>query len=190
MHAPVRVTYLESGAHRAEAAKQAPVKSRERTWPWIAIIVGVVVLSSGKAAWEQLRKGASPIIPILSGLFVCVIVAGWFFLFQRLFGARKTKQEYYDKLYRQQTGKAETKVVCEFGEVGFLITTDGGVASHFPWPTVVRIVERDSGLLIFTGPELFHWFPRAAFSSTADFSAVLALIADKVPNFERPRASA
>jgi len=189
MHAPVRVTYLESGAHLAEAARQAPIKSRERTWLWVTVVVGILVLSMGKVAWEESRKGVSIKILIFSTLFVCVIGAGWFFLFQRLFGAKKPNQNYYDKLYRQQTGKDETKVVCEFGEVGFLITTDGGVASHFPWPTVVRVAERESGLLIFTGPELFHWFPRAAFSSTADFSAVVALIADKVPNFERPRAS-
>jgi hypothetical protein len=188
MHAPVRVTYRESGALLAEAARQSPLQSKQRTWLWLGLVVALLVLSVGKVMWEESRKGASLQMLFLVALFVCAIGAGWFFLFGRLFGAKKSDQAYYDKLYRQQTGKDETTVVCEFGEVGFLVTSDGGVASHFPWPTVAKAVEREAGLLIFTGPQLFHWFPRTAFASDADFRAVVALITDKVSNFERPRA--
>lgn len=189
MHAPIRVTYRESGAFLAEAARQSPFQPKERTWLWVTAVVAVFLFAFGKVMWEEFRNGASLKVLILSGLFVCVIGVGCFLLFNRLFGTRKTNQSYYEKLYRQQTGKDETTVICEFGEVGFLVTTEGGVATHFPWPSVVNAIERQTGLLIFTGPQLFHWFPRAAFASETDFRAVLAMVTDKVSKFERPRAS-
>jgi hypothetical protein len=173
----------------AEAQLVSPTISK-----WIQnLILGLVVVGAiGFAFLQEARKGMEMKVLLPALLLVAGILGFWLFIFKLVGLGKPTKgnPKSWKKWYRKQTGRDESKVVCEFGEVGMLITTEGGVATHHPWQAVPRVVERPAGLLVYIGPQIFHWFPRTVFASLADYDALLNLVRKKVAKPERNDAKA
>lgn len=189
----IRISYRESGEHVMEACAEAQLASP--TIPkWIQnLILGLIIVGAiGSAFLQEARKGIEMKVLLPALLLIVVILGFWLFIFKLMGLAKPTKgnPKSWKKWYRKQTGRDESQVVCEFGEVGMLITTEGGVATHHPWQAVPRVVERPSGLLVYIGPRIFHWFPSNVFTSPADYEAMLDLVRQKVAKLERNDAKA
>lgn len=161
---------------------------------WVQnLVLGLVMVAAiGFAFVGEARKGVETKILLLGLLATVGIIGFWLFVFKLVGLGRPSKgnPRSWVEWYRKQTGRDESQVVCEFGEVGMLITTEGGVATHHPWQAVPRVVERPAGLLVYIGPQIFHWFPRTVFDSHADYEALLHLIRQKVTRLERNDAKA
>jgi hypothetical protein len=69
--------------------------------------------------------------------------------------------------------------------VALFASTEGGAAAHYPWNTIVRVIERPQGLLVYTGPAIFFWFPKTVFASENDFAAAKRLLESKVTDFRK-----
>ena len=184
----IRISYRESGEHLMEACAEAQLATP--TIPkWVQnLVLGLVMAGAvGFAFLQEARKGIETKV-LLLGLLAIVGIGGFWFLVFKLVGLGKPSKgnpRSWAKWYRKHIGRDESQVICEFGEVGMLITTEGGVATHHPWQSIPRVVERPAGLLVYIGPQFFHWFPRAVFTSTADFDRLLSLARQKVAKVER-----
>lgn len=184
----IRISYRESGDYLLEACTEAQLAAP--TIPkWVQnLVLGLVMIGAiGFAFLQEARKGIETKVLLLALLAIVGIGGCWFLVF-KLVGLGKPSKgnpRSWAKWYRKQVGRDESQAVCEFGEVGMLITTEGGVATHHPWQAVPRVVERPTGLLVYIAPQIFHWFPRTVFASAADFDALLNLLRQKVAKVER-----
>jgi hypothetical protein len=184
----IRISYVENADHLMEATEEAQMPTQAIP-KWVQnTFIGLVIAGALLAAFiEESRKGVEKGILLISALAVIGILCFWIVVFRALGLGKPSKRnrKSYEKWYRKLTGRDQTQVVCEFGEAGFLVTGEGGVSNHSPWPTVVRAVERPKGLLVYTAPQIFNWFPKTVFASEADYDSLLQLVATKVAKFER-----
>ncbi len=183
--APIRVTYRESADHLVEAREQA-APSRPFRWRlWPAILFGIVFITVVRAASERSYLGGIKWRDVVTGIGLVLFFAALLLLIQNGRAIRRPiSRRLYRGSYRKQTGREESKVVCEFGDAALFISTEGGVATHYPWGAILKTIERPKGLLVYTGPEVFHWFPRNAFASEADYAAAVRLLRSKVADFQ------
>jgi hypothetical protein len=176
---PIRITYTESADSVIEALEQAPsVINKKQLILWILIITAIIVLLILKSSlypdgidWKKFAWNVVPVLLIAFFIF--------FFFLRQIYG-RKSIEE----AYRKGVGRDESKVVCEFGESAVFTSSEGGIASHYPWTVITRVVERPKGVLLYHAPNAFHWFPKSAFASEADYSCVIELAKSKVANYE------
>jgi len=184
---PIRITYRETADHVMEAMEQAkrpsPVVAE---WVQNLFITLLVLGGVTMALVEQYRKGVDRKILVLGSVCTLLVVGFWLCVFKWAGFGKGTKRSrrHYEKWYRKHTGRDTTKVVCEFGELGLLVTGEDGVATHHPWASIVRVLERPRGLLIYVGPEVFHWFPKSFFASETDYVALVELIRSKQVKLE------
>ncbi len=180
----IGIIFIESGAHLKEASEQAQTR---RSLIWfnrvaLFIIVPLVMLAH---LIPDIREGRQ------RDAIIDVVICVPLFLFLwaiGIFPTQKNESRRYQKFYRRLTGQEETQVSCEFDENGFLITGSNEVATHHPWKSVIRAMERPLGLVFYTGPKIFHWFPKRVFVAPAHYDALIDLVQAKVSNFERLNA--
>src|SRR5262249_36197984 len=149
---------------------------------WPAILLGIVLLTVFRAASERSYVGGMNWKDVVISIGIVFVIAALLLLVR---SSRAITRYWFRKQYRKRTGRDESKVVCEFGDVALFISTEGGVASHYPWGAIVRGVERPLGLLVYTGPEVVFWFPKSAFGSEADYFSAIRLVQSKVADFRR-----
>ena len=127
--------------------------------------------------WKALAFAFLPLVVLVG------FVALFFFLLRKprlLFG-----RDYYRRSYRKQIGRDQSNVVAEFGQEALFISSENGVATHIPWRTIPRAVERPKGLFVYESDTVFRWFPKTAFASEAEFAAAIELMRSKVVKFEQ-----
>jgi hypothetical protein len=185
---PIRIRYIESGDYFVEGSEQLPSTPVSISRWQIGFIIVVVVLMPvlmllQQGLHERTFNWKTFAISLLPVLFVAGFAVLLFFVFRKprlLFG-----QNYYRKSYRKQIGRDETNVVAEFGQDALFISGEGGVATHIPWNTIPRAIERPKGLLVYESDTVFRWFPKSAFASEHDYAAAVELLRTKVVKFER-----
>jgi hypothetical protein len=180
---PIRISYRESADHLLEANEQATPSRQFRWGLWPAILLGIVFLTIFRAASERSYSGGINWKDVAISIGIVLFLAALLLLVKN---SRAITRRWYRKVYRQRTGREESKVVCEFGDAALFVSTEGGVASQYPWSAIVRAVERPMGLLIYHGPGAFQWFPKTAFASEADYAATKRLLESKVADFRKP----
>jgi len=188
--ASIRITYRESAEFVMEGLSQIPPNKRfnRSLWIWATIIAAIIALQIFKNVLADRTTHTPTDWPRLIGSYGLAAVLLGSLLFALYRWSRQPgplSRRYYREIYRKQTGREETQVIAEFGGEALFISTEGGIASHYPWAAVVRAVERPKGLLVYTGPELFHWFPKTAFASENDYAVVVRMVQSKVTNFSR-----
>jgi hypothetical protein len=185
---PIRIRYIESGDYFVEATEQLPSTPVSIGRWQIGIVIALLVLLPVLMLLQQSlhertfnwKAFAAALLPALVMVAFGVLL---FFVFRKprlLFG-----RNYYRKSYRKQIGRDETNVVAEFGQEALFISGEGGVATHIPWQTIPRAVERPKGLFVYESDTVFRWFPKSAFASEHDYAAAVELLRTKVAKFER-----
>jgi hypothetical protein len=179
---PIRFSYIESGDLLLEGREQAAPSRPFRWGAWPAILLAIVVLTIFKAASERSYSGGINLKDVVITIGIVVFLAALLVLIKY---SRFITLPLYRRAYRKRTGRDQSKVICEFGDAALLISTEGGVDSHYPWSAIVRVIERSQGLLVYTGPEMFFWFPKTALASENDFAAAKRLLESKVTDFRK-----
>ena len=179
---PIRISYRESADHLMDGNEQAAPSRPFRWGLWPAILFGIVILTIFRAASERSYSGGIDWKGVVISIGIVLFLAALLLLVRN---GRAISRRIYRSAYRKRTGRDESKVVCEFGDVALFVSTEGGVASQYPWGAIVRAVERPTGLLVYHGPGAFHWFPKTAFTSEADYAATKRLLESKVADFRK-----
>jgi hypothetical protein len=179
---PIRFSYVESGDLLLEGREQATPSRPFRWGAWPAILLAIVVLTIFKAASERSYSGGMNLKDVVITIGLVVFLVALLVLVKY---SRFVTLPLYRRVYRKRTGRDESKIVCELGDVALFASTEGGAAAHYPWNTIVRVIERPQGLLVYTGPAIFFWFPKTAFASENDFAAAKRLLESKVTDFRK-----
>ncbi len=176
----IGITYTENGALLQEATAQ-PKHGRVPLWVFKLFLVLVVPINCAQLI-PDLRAGNQTGVWIDIVFFVSFF---WVFWFIGVFPNKKGELRRYQKAYRQTTGRDESQASCEFNDGGLLIVASEGVTTHLPWPSVSRVVEHPLGLVFYTGPKTFRWYPKRYFVAPFHYDALIDLVQAKVPSFER-----
>src|SRR5579884_517053 len=180
---PVRIVYTENAEFLLESSEHASdrkMAKMTRLFIW-AIVFFVPVRLSINLVRDVHAMDVRDICINLVFIFG-VPVFFW------VFGILPTKKSYLrrsKKAYRNLTGRNETTMAYEFGDGGFSCSTHAGTTMQHPWSTISKVVEKPDGLLIYTGPKIFLWFPKRFFTSATEYEQLLQIVERKFPNFKR-----
>jgi len=183
VNAPIRITYRESADFLLDAMEHVPREKIRVSFGTIAAMVAIVLLLLFQYALQPTTRRL--VVLIVTITLMLAGAGGFWFLLRCLSGKGDLGRKWIRRQYRAQTGRDETQVVCEFGDAGLFRSAEGGAASQHPWTATARVVETPKGLVLYQTKELFHWFPKTAFASPAQYDAVVRLIHSKVASFER-----
>jgi len=126
------------------------------------------------------------------GAFMIIVGGFWLWFFKKIGVGKKKRPLGYewtekDRERYQRSHPKDELVICEFDENGFNFGLEGAPPIQYSWPVIQRVVERPSGLYVYKSRLFYFWFPKAAFSTEADFQSVLKIVEAKVSAFERCR---
>jgi hypothetical protein len=191
--APIRIRYVESADYFVEATEQLPAVSvsvsatRTSRWQNVLLILIVPLIPVLMFLQMRIEHRSFEWRPLVVGLVLIGILIGvgilLFFLLRKR--GLPFSRNYYRKSYRKQVGRDESNVVAEFGQEAFFISSEDGVATHIPWHTIPRAVQRPKGLFLYESDTVFRWIPKSAFASDADYAAAIDLLQAKIAKFEK-----
>jgi len=180
--APIRFSYRESGDHLL-AGREEAAPSRKFAWGLWPIIIPAILLLVIYRSWLAGHRSLGVDWKDLAVGIGCVVLPLSLLLLIR-FSPAITRTN-FRRAYRKHTGRDESTVAVELGDAALFISTEGGAASQYAWNTIVRVVERPAGLLVYHGAETYFWFPRTAFASEDDYAAAKRLLPSKVADFRK-----
>ena len=193
MSNPIRIQYRQNADYFAESQRNPPIKANWATENNQRILFGLVIVGTYIYFFGEERQKGTPVWELVAvGAFMIIVGAGWLWFFKKIgLGKKKHPPGYEwtekDRERYKRHHPTEGLVNCEFEESGFSFGLEGGVITKYSWSMIQRVVERPGGLYVFKSRMFYFWFPKAAFSTEADFQSTLKIIEAKVPVLERCR---
>jgi len=194
MAAPVRIEYCQNADYFIELQTQVPVagpalpvKLQHRIFGMLIVVIVVVVCA------QEAIKTRSLTVPILAGIFTFLVLGFWLWFFKKIGLDRAETSSAYrlsekdrprlEKRLRKKLGQEALLVAWQFDDSGFRVVRVKPGSTEYEWSAIRSALETPRGILVYTGRYLHFWFPKTAFSSSDDYSAVRSLFQQHVPDF-------
>jgi hypothetical protein len=177
----VRITYVENGAYLMEAATQVRAGFFNRNAiRLIMLTVFVIIILTHVIPDARRGSGKDIVIDLVIGISLLLYM--WIL---GVFGSKRRRLKAFNKKYSHATGRDQTKVSCEFSGTGLLITAEDGLKTELPWSSIYRTVLYPSGIIFYTAPEQYRWFPERFFFSPDDYNDLNKILQAKIRKIER-----